>query len=185
MARRVALLSIVIATIFIAFTTWFALDRTTATATLCKGGLPNISRPSVVESSELSCAVLGPKVRVTGILTIGFETANFEAPQLGPAPTQHFTTGATWFSGVISDDRALQHQLSMKIAGLCGTRLATVTVEGWPTVSAGHYGHNGLYSRTFFADRVLSVAPPPTAFVSKMRSRYANAGIDSTRCDEP
>jgi hypothetical protein len=159
---------------------WFQRDRTGMFQTLCEAGLPNLSRPSVVEADDLGCEILGPKIRATGILQTGFEASNFMTDDLGPVPKGGGFTGSTWYSCNQRSgcDRRLDSQLDKEIPGLCGTRLASVTVEGWTTITPGRYGHLGVYSREFFADRVIEVRPPSADFVAKRAQGYKEAGLD-------
>lgn len=159
---------------------WYNNNRTDILSRLCEAGLPNFSRPSVVRSGGLRCAILGPKRRVEGVLLTGFEAANFMSKDLGPAPSGGGFSGNTWYTpNQVSprNDRADQ-QLEQRIPGVC-SGLATLVVEGWPTVSSGHYGHMGMYAREFFEDRVIAVKPPPPDIVQRMRAAYAKAGLSN------
>jgi hypothetical protein len=160
---------------------WYVRDRTGMFETLCKAGLPNLSRPSVVSADELGCAILGPRQRVTGTLLTHFETSNFLIDNLGPAPTGGGFTGNTWHTPNQSLPRnaALDRQLATPVPGLCGVRLARVTSDGWVTQTPGNFGHMGIYAREFYEDRVISVGPPRADLVARWKKQFAAAGLGS------
>jgi len=160
---------------------WYKQDRAGMLSRLCEAGLPNFSRPSIVRADDLGCAILGPKTRVEGVLLSGFEAANFMSKDLGPPPSGGGFTGSTWYTANHSSPRndQLDRQLERRMPGIC-VGLATLVVDGWPTVTAGNYGHLGIYSREFYAERVISVKPPPNDMVDRMRSMNAKSGI--THC---
>jgi hypothetical protein len=162
---------------------WYHQDRPGMLQSLCKSGLPNFSRPAVVAAHDLSCNVLGPKRRVKGILLTGFEASSFITEELGPPPAGGGFSGSTWFScnQVGGCDPRVDAELERSRKLACGTGLATIVVEGWPTVTSDHYGHLGSYSREFFADRVVAVGPPPDWFVRKWRKRL---GFSDKDCQE-
>lgn len=164
---------------------WYLADRVNMISTLCHVGLPNLSRPDVVESRMLGCAVLGPKVRVKGVLLTGSETARFMSDELGPAPASDRKAGTWYTPNQTRRFDKVDRELSKHIPGLCNTRLALLTVEGWPTVSAGTFGHLNSYSREFFEDKVLTVSPPPPALINRMRAEFAKSGLgeDKGYCD--
>jgi len=162
---------------------WYRLDPPAAMAAACRIGLPNFSRPPQIEAHVLGCNILGPKRRVSGVLLSAFEASNFDSPELGPPPPGK-GLGTTWYSGTqtLARNAALDRQMATPIPGLCEINLASVTVEGWATVSPGHYGHMGVYSRRFFADRVIAAGPPPPAFVARLRAEFAKGGFDPGDC---
>ena len=80
----------------VAGASWYHQDRPGMLQKLCKAGLPNFSRPSVVRKADLGCNVLGPKVRVSGVLLTGFEASNFIENDLGPPAPGGGLTGSTW-----------------------------------------------------------------------------------------
>jgi hypothetical protein len=158
---------------------WYHQDRPGMLGQLCRLGLPNFSRPAVVSAGDLGCAILGPKVRVRGTLLTGFEAANFLSVDLGPPPIGGGFTGNTWYTPNQTAPRnlAVDRQLDQRIAGLCQTQLASLDVEGWPTITPGHFGHMGMYAREFFEDRVVAVGPPPKDFVERLRRRFRGDGL--------
>lgn len=158
---------------------WYQQDRARMLAALCEAGLPNLSRPSVVQSSDLGCSIVGRRRRVTGVLLTGFEASNLVKSDLPPPPQGGGFTGSTWLTcnQVKGCDTRLDTQLDQKIAGLCDTGLATVVADGWATETSGHYGHLGVYAREFFVDEVVAVGPPPPDLVERMRRHWAEAGI--------
>lgn len=159
----IAILGIAICTLLVAYTR----DREGTLRQLCKAGFPNLSRPSYVRATDLQCKILGPKRRVSGILITGDEASNLLTNDLGP--------GTTWFLSNHTQSRspALDKQLSTPVEGVCGTGMASVTVEGRATVSPGTYGHLGSYARTFFVEKVISVGPPPTRVVREWQAGFA------------
>jgi hypothetical protein len=157
---------------------WYHQDRPGMLGQLCRLGLPNFSRPAVVSARDLGCAILGPKVRVRGTLLTGFEASNFMSIDLGPPPRGGGFTGNTWYTpNQVVRDNLVDRQLAHRIAGLCHTQLASLEVEGWPTVTPGHFGHMGMYAREFFEDRVVAVGPPPRDFVERLRKLYGHDGL--------
>ena len=163
----------------VAGTIWFHRDRTAMLASLCEAGLPNFSRPSVVEADVLGCVILGPRRRVSGVLLTGFEDSNLIESDLPPSPDGgDFTGGATWFTcnQVTGCDERLESQLRRRIPGVCAG-LARVTAYGWVTETPGDYGHLGGYAREFYVDEVVAVGPPPPALVARMRSDWAEADL--------
>ncbi len=164
----------------IAMFAWYSHDRAAMLETLCKSGFPNFSRPSAVNERDLGCAILGPRRRVSGVLLTGFEASYLMTDDLGAPPAGGGFTGNTWHTcnqstGCNAD---LERQLAKPISGLCGTRLASLTTEGWATVTAGEFGHMGMASREFFEDKVISVGPPPTWMVSELTQQKQEAGLD-------
>lgn len=157
---------------------WFQRDRARILGALCEAGLPNLSRPSVVQASDLGCSIVGHRRRVTGVLLTGFEASSLIESDLPPSPKGGGFSGSTWFTcnQLKGCDKRLDNQLNQKIAGLCDTGLATVVAYGWATETSGHYGHLGVYAREFFVDEVVAVGPPPPDTVDRMRRRYAEAG---------
>lgn len=142
-------------------------DRNGILQRLCEAGFPNFSRPSYVRAIDLECKVLGPKRRISGILITGDEASNLLTSDLGP--------GTTWFLPNQTQPRssALDKQLSTPVDGVCGTGMASVTVEGRATLSPGTYGHLGSYARTFYVEKVVSVGPPPTRIVREWQASFA------------
>lgn len=164
---------------------WLRQDRTGMLTTLCKAGLPNFSRPSVVDAEDLGCVILSPRHRVSGILHTGFETSVISSPDLrrtgDPGPHGHawYTCNqATDCDGPM--DRRLERQLAQRYPGLCSESIAQLTVEGWVTETPGGYGHLNAYPAEFYEDRVISVAPPPRAYLDQMRRDLVAAGL--TEC---
>jgi hypothetical protein len=153
---------------------------------LCEAGLPNFSRPDIVRKSDLGCNILGPKRRVKGVLRTGFEASNFISDQLGPAPGGGGFTKSTWFTCNQSTgcDGRLDAELERSAKAACGTGMATIIVEGWPTVTRGHYGHLGVYAREFFMDRIVAVGPPPPSDVSQWNAALRRDGIGKRWCEE-
>jgi len=164
-------------------TLWYRLDRPAALAAACRIGLPNFSRPKVIEAHEIGCHILGPKRRVRGVLVSAFEVSSLDSADLG-TPPKGGGFGGTWYSSTRSSkgSEALDRQLAKPIPGLCGIGFASVTVEGWATLSPGHYGHMGIYSREFFADRVIAVGPPPANLLDRVRAEYRKAGFTGKEC---
>jgi hypothetical protein len=155
----------------IAGTVWYHQDRSGMLSFLCKAGLPNFSRPGVIRSEDLGCAIVGPRRRVQGVLLTGFEASHLVTTDLGPAPAGGGFTGSTWWTcnQQTGCDQRLGRQLREHAAGLCDTGLASVTAYGWATETPGHYGHLGVYAREFFVDEVVAVGPPPADLVERMR----------------
>jgi hypothetical protein len=149
---------------------WYAMDRTAMIGGLCRAGLPNLSRPHDVDERLLGCADLGPNQRVTGILLGDFELSNLViGDRLRFDQNDQVTNETAWFSGAKGlmergGDR-LGEQMRRYVPGGCGMRFASVTMDGWMTVSGGKYGHLGLASKEFYADRVVSVGPPSAEVV--------------------
>jgi hypothetical protein len=160
---------------------WYEHDRTAMLTAICKVGLPNLSRPSVVDSSVLGCAIVGPRRRVSGVLLTGFEASNLINSDLPPAPQGGGFSGSTWFecNQQKGCDKKLDKQLDQDISGLCGTGLAKITAFGWVTETPGGYGHMGIYARTFFVDEIIAIGPPPAKLVEEMRRLRAEAGMIS------
>lgn len=163
------ILGIAICTLLVAYTR----DRERTLRQLCKAGFSNLSRPSYVRATDLQCKILGPKRRISGILITGDEASNLLTNDLGP--------GTTWFLSKQTQPRspALDKQLSTPVKGVCGTGMASVTIEGRATVSPGTYGHLGSYARTFFVEKVISVGPPPTRIVREWQAGFAQLGACS------
>jgi hypothetical protein len=159
---------------------WYRADRTGMLQSLCEAGLPNLSRPSIVDADDLDCTILGPRRRVKGVLLTGFEASGFIENDLPPPPKGGGFTGGTWWTcnQVRGCDRKVEKQLERPVPGLCDTSLASVVVYGWPTVTPGRYGHLGVYAREFFVDEVESAGPPPPALVDRMHRQWAKAGLD-------
>jgi hypothetical protein len=164
---------------FVAGTIWFQRDRTAMLATLCEAGLPNFSRPRVVDADRLGCDILSTRRRVSGVLLTGFEASNLIENDLPASPEGgDFTGGATWFecNQVTGCDEKLGRQLRPRIPGVCAG-LARITGYGWVTETPGNYGHLGGYAREFYVDEVVDVGPPPPALVARMRREEAEAGF--------
>lgn len=161
---------------------WYAVDRTAMVETVCKAGGPNLSRPRAVRDDQLGCAVLGPRQRITGTLQQSFENSTlFIGHTTGP-----FGEDAAWFSpaaGLLEHGgAALGEQLDKSLGGTCGVRMASVTVEGWMTVSEGEFGHLGGWTKEFYADRVIASGPPPEAVVADIRQMAVDAGMPADVC---
>lgn len=158
---------------------WYQQDRPGMLGALCKAGLPNFSRPSIIEADDLDCAILGARRRLKGVLLTSLEVANLVENDLPPPPAGGGFTGNTWMtcSQVKGCDGRMNRQLDQKIAGLCGARLASFTAYGWATETPGHFGHLGVYAREFFVDEVVAVGPPPASLVEKMRRMWREADV--------
>lgn len=148
----------------VAGTLWYQHDRTAALAAACKAGLPNFSRPPEIRAEALGCTILGPKRRVRGVLVYGFEEASLHSPNLEAAPEKG-GRGGVWYEDSVAKplDPALARRAKTFESQDSGAA-ATITVEGWMTLSPDHYGHLGQYSHQFYADRVVAVDPPPRDF---------------------
>ena len=133
---------------------WYRLDRTAMVQAVCKAGLPNLSRPKQVDARELGCTVLGPRRRVSGFLESGFEHSRLIVGD-------RYRHEAPWLSGTPGfmerggDGLARVYGQGGEDCGLL--RVMRVTVEGWTTVSKGRFGHLGMASREFYADRIVSL----------------------------
>lgn len=161
---------------------WYALDRTTMVEAVCRAGGPNLSRPRVVPGDQLGCVVLGPRQRLAGVLQTSFENATlFVGPMDGA-----FGADPVWFSttdGFMGrGGGALRRQLDTPVGGTCGVRMASVTVEGWMTVSEGAFGHLGGWSKEFYANRVVASGPPPAESVAEIRQMAKDAGMPAEVC---
>lgn len=144
---------------------WYRHDRTAALAAACRMGLPNFSRPAQISADTLGCTILGPRQRVRGVLVTGFEESSLHSPDLERAP-ERGGRGGVWYEA--SETRKLDPVLARKLKGLVSgadDAVATLTVEGWATVTPGGYGHLGQYSRIFYADRVVAIDPAPRDFL--------------------
>jgi hypothetical protein len=149
---------------------WYEQDRPGMLKSLCEAGLPNFSRPNIVNESDLGCTILSPKIRVKGILTTGFELSSFRSDAWGGE--------SAWSTcnQITGCDRRVDAVLSKPIPGVC-VGLAEITAEGWVTETPGRYGHLNMAKLQFFQDRVLEVGPPPQEEVQRWREGYAKAGI--------
>jgi hypothetical protein len=140
---------------------WYRLDRTAMVQAVCKAGLPNLSRPKRVDARELGCAVLGPRRRVSGFLESGFEHSRLIVgdryrldAEGGIANEAPWLSGTPGFMERGGDGLARVYGQGEEDCGLL--RVMRVTVEGWMTVSEGRFGHLGMASREFYADRIVS-----------------------------
>lgn len=157
---------------------WYQIDRTTLLKSACEVGFPNFSRPADVAQSDLGCAILGPKSVYSGVIVTGFETSRFSSPD--------FTAGIA--SSKQADDRSWFHcpkdgcgkdltgELSREYVCI-GAGLASITVEGRPTVSKGAFGHLGAYPREFFATRIITVSPAPDEMVRDWVTAFRVRGL--------
>ncbi|MFN3668472.1 MAG: hypothetical protein ACK4VY_04140 [Brevundimonas sp.] len=160
-------------------TVWYVLDRTTMVQAVCRAGGPNLSRPRSVPSYMLGCAVLGPKQRIAGILQTSFENSTLLVDSEIQDPSGAIENEPAWFStssGIMGRGGAtLRRRIDATPEGTCGVGLASVTVEGWMTVSEGEFGHLGGWDREFFADRIIHAYAPPAANVEEMREMMSRA----------
>ena len=158
---------------------WYREDRTGMLASLCEAGLPNFSRPSIIDPDELGCTILGPRRRVAGVLLTGFEASSLIENNLPPPPAGGGFSNGTWWecNQVRGCDEKVERQLDTRISGLCHVSLASVVAYGWVTETPGHYGHLGVYARKFFVDEVETAGPPPPALVEEMLREWVQAGI--------
>jgi hypothetical protein len=165
---------------------WFHQDRTGMLHTLCEAGLPNLSRPAVVRPNDLGCNILGPKRRVKGVLRTGFESSNFITDQLGRAPRGGGFTGSTWLTlnQTGTRDAQLDSAIDASAKATCGAGMVTIVADGWPTVTAGHYGHLGAYAREFYVDRILAVGAPPDSLIRDWNEGLRRARISKEWCQE-
>lgn len=166
--KKLLLASLLLTTLAIAVVRVdFALNpehRTAVFKGLCEAGLPNLSRPPEVPARHLGCAVLGPKQTVQGFVSTGFEASHLIMGDQVVTDQYGFLNESAWLSGTDGleqrGEAALDGVLSVRRPGLCGGRLAKVTLEGWMTVSPGGFGHLNLAEREFFAYRVISATAP-------------------------
>lgn len=161
---------------------WYAWDRAGMLGALCEVGLPNLSRPATIDAEELGCTILGPRVLVKGVLLTGFETSSLvrsdlPEPKVGREPT----TGNTWwdYRGDGKMTKVLGEELRRPRPGICNTGMATVTAYGWPSESAGRFGHLGLYARVFYADELVNVSPPSNDLILNYAKARATIGLPS------
>lgn len=144
---------------------WQAYDRVGMIQTLCKAGLPNLSRPREIDARALDCAVLGKKQRLRGFISTSFENATLTVGEhIELTPQGFYKNASAWYSGTTGlserGDGSLGREIEKLHPGLCGLRVAKVEVEGWMTISPGQYGHLGLADREFYIYRVISATTP-------------------------
>lgn len=148
-------------------TVWQQTSRVHFIQTLCEAGLPNLSRPPVIEADRLGCTVLGPKQTLTGYVSTAFEHSSLTVGAEVVTGRHGFENDSAWFSGTDGLDQRggedLNKVLEIRRPGLCGSRLAKVTVEGWMTASPGGFGHLNLADHEFYAYRIVSANAPSTA----------------------
>ena len=159
---------------------WLGQDRTGMLTALCKAGLPNFSRPSVVDPDDLGCVILSPRRRVSGILTAGFEVSEIISPDLRH-PFDPKADGYAWYTcrPTVGCGAALEQMLDRQRGGRSRFHsygMASVTVEGWVTETPGRYGHLGGYPAEFYVDQVVSVGPPPKAYLDELCREFGFVG---------
>lgn len=173
MRRSVLILGLVVAAAVGGLAVWHQVNRVHFTQTLCEAGLPNLSRPAVVDADDLECTVLGPKRRVSGFVETAFEHSVLVTGELYPAESRP----APWFSlteGVMErGGAALRRELDTPVPGLCGLRVAGIVADGWLTESPGRFGHLGIASQEFHAHRILEVHRPAAEDLAAFRRAQA------------
>jgi hypothetical protein len=179
MSAKIPLLSTLLA-LCLGLIAWYHFDRSSLLQSACEVGFPNYSRSSEIAPEALRCAILGDKQIYSGILKTGFEASNFTSPDFAVI---HNTSGrddrSAWFhcpkAGCGKD---LDNQLNRKYECIGDvTGFASITVEGRPSVSKGKFGHLGMYSREFFATRILKVSPAPDALVQEWIIAFRQRGL--------
>lgn len=167
MKRWALLLGLIVVTAVGGLAIWHQANRVQFIQTLCEAGLPNLSRPRVIEADQLGCTVLGPKQTLTGYVSTAFEHSSLIVGAEVVLGRNGFENESAWFSGTEGLDQRggedLHKVLEIRRPGLCGSRLAKVTVEGWMTASPGGFGHLNLADREFYAYRIVSATAPSTA----------------------
>lgn len=155
---------------------WYWRDRPQMLETLCEVGLPNFSRPDSVSQEDLGCVILAKKGRYTGFVETAFEHSFLISDDL--PPSGGVRPGNAWFTcnQVTGCHPRLKAQLARPVPGACRVGLASVTIDGWVTETPGGYGHLGMAEREFYADRLISVGPPPPAEVQGHQKIWARAG---------
>lgn len=104
----------------------------------------------------------------------------FESSILVEDDLPSITGGTSWTYVGRQIDGDLSRQLKVPTRGTCGTHMASVVAYGWPTVSAGRFGHYGLSGRVFYADKIISAGPPSAKFVAKYAA--VRKHLDGLQC---
>lgn len=145
---------------------------------LCEAGLPNLSRPPEVSAEQLGCAVLGPRLTVTGFAEFGFELSRLTLGDRYKMDGGQVINERAWLEGTDSVlDRGWRPLMDHKEWHFeeCGTRVAKVTAEGWMTVSSGAFGHIDIEEpRAFFAYRIITSRPATTVELAGLRKAGAS-----------
>jgi hypothetical protein len=169
---------------------WYATDRSSFITVTCEIGMGNLSKPDELDSQDIGCAVVGPKVTVSGILITGFEASNFSSEEFKPvkgAPEPG--DQRAWFNCPVAGCGAeLDQQLSANRLSGCKSDenfeigMALVVAEGWVTLSpSSGFGHMGRYPREFWATKIIKVGPPRQKMIDDQISFYRENGLCDTR----
>ena len=142
---------------------WRQTNRTHFIQTVCKAGLPNLSRPGDIDADELGCVVLGPKRRLSGFLVgeyhgrtlIVGDTLRFDDDGVYANEVLDMAGGTARSNSGWDDLREMREDAPEG----CFLTVWRVTLDGWSTETDGPYGLMGLPSRGFFADRLVSIEP--------------------------
>lgn len=186
-SRRLLILAIAVSSCLLA---WHFIDKPFLITAACEVGLGNRSLPVELDEKDVGCVALGPKRRYSGIYIRGFEASNFQSQEFDPVKGwQNENQTSSWFHCPTKGcGDALEQQLSINPFEACrstrwrGTRMASIEVEGWTTISAGSgYGHLNQYPREFFAARIVSVGPPPKKLIDERIKAYRARDM----CDVP
>lgn len=141
----------------------YARGEPNAAGWLCRAGLPNPTVPERFRGAPGErCRLYGRKIRVTGILAWdGFESSGFypyRFAEEGLARHGIAWPGISLHMDEHSDPRKLMAPFAR---GPLGGGEALVTLEGWPALGKGSFGHLGAHDRQILVDRIVAASPPP------------------------
>lgn len=142
----------------------YARGEPNAAGWLCRAGLPNPTIPERFRGALHGdrCRLYGRKVRVTGILAWdGFESSGFYPYRfVEEGLARH---GIAWPGISLQTDAHSDPGKLLAPFGKAafGGGQALVTLEGWPALGEGGFGHLGAHDRQILVDRIVSAAAPP------------------------
>lgn len=159
----------------------YARGEPSAAGWLCRAGLPNPTVPKRYRGALHGdrCQLYGRKVRITGIWAWdGFERSGFYPYRFAEEGLARH--GLTWPGiSLESDGRSDPRNLMAPFdKGAFEGGQALVTLEGWPALGEGRFGHLGAHDRQILIDRIVAAAPPPEPTEADYRRWRRLLGIE-------